>query len=349
MPRTRSLAWAELKIGILSIVALLIAATLIFALSGSGGFSWERYPLKTIFTNISGLNEGAQVRIAGVPVGTVTAIAFVGDSVEVSFEVREEMRSRVTDRSTATLGSVSLLGEGAVDITPSSEGTPIPDWGYVPSGKAAASIAEVAAGAQEGITQLTGVLTDIRNGRGTIGQLLTNDSVYKELNGLVAAAEDVAQGIASGRGTLGRLANNPKAAQALEAALEDLRAVTASIRAGEGSIGKLLTDDALSRSLTSTSANVDAITARINNGEGTLGAALRERELYDRLNSMTNRLDQVVGALQKGEGSAGQLLQDRQLYENMNGAAAEMRKLFAAISADPKTYLGAINIKVSLF
>ena len=346
MPRTKSLAWAELKIGLLSILALGIAATLIFALSGSGGFSWQRYPLKTIFTNISGLNEGAQVRIAGVPVGTVTGMAFVGDRVEVSFEIREEMRPRVTDRSTAVLGSVSLLGEAAVDITPSSQGTPIPEWGYVPSGKTPGSIAEVAAGAQEGITQLTAVLTDIRNGRGTVGQLFTNDALYRDLNGLVATAETVAQGIASGRGTLGRLVNDPKAAQALEASLQDLQAVTARIRAGEGSLGKLLNDDALSNSLTATTANFEAISGRINQGEGTLGAALRERELYDRMNSLANRMDQVVGALQKGEGSAGLLLRDRQLYENMNGAVAEMRKLIAAIIADPKKFL---EFKVSLF
>ena len=42
MPRTRSLAWSELKIGLLTIVALVLAAVMIFALSGSGGFSWQR-------------------------------------------------------------------------------------------------------------------------------------------------------------------------------------------------------------------------------------------------------------------------------------------------------------------
>ena len=111
MPRTRSLAWAELKIGLLSILAIVIAAVLIFAVSGSGGFSWQRYPLKATFTNIAGLNEGAQVRIAGVPVGAVTGIEFVGERVDVIFEIREEMQSRVTTMSRATLGSVSLLGE----------------------------------------------------------------------------------------------------------------------------------------------------------------------------------------------------------------------------------------------
>src|SRR5688572_22979864 len=286
MPRTRSLAWAELKIGLLSILAIVIAAVLMFAVSGSGGFSWQRYSLKAIFPNIAGLNDGAQVRIAGVPVGSVTGIEFVGERVEVIFEIREEMRSRVTTMSRATLGSVSLLGEGSVDITPSTEGTPIPEWGYVPTGPPVGSLAEVATQATEGIEQLTAVLTDIRAGRGTVGQLFTNDSLYREMNGLVMAFEQVAQSVNAGRGTLGRLVNDPTAARAFEASLQNLQAVTASIRAGEGSLGRLLSDDTLARNLNATTANLntttanlDAITGKISRGEGTAGAFINERQL----------------------------------------------------------------------
>ena len=53
------------------------------------------------------------------------------------------MRDRITTGSVAKLGSVSLLGESAVDITPSTAGTPIPEWGYVPQGKAAAQLADI--------------------------------------------------------------------------------------------------------------------------------------------------------------------------------------------------------------
>ena len=45
------------------------------------------------------------------------------------FEVNSEVQNKITDQSRATIGSVSLLGEGAVDITPSPRGTPIPDGG----------------------------------------------------------------------------------------------------------------------------------------------------------------------------------------------------------------------------
>ena len=49
MPRTRSLAWSELRIGVLTIVAIVIAAVLIFSLTGTRGFFWQRYQLKTKF------------------------------------------------------------------------------------------------------------------------------------------------------------------------------------------------------------------------------------------------------------------------------------------------------------
>jgi len=346
MPRTRSLAWSELKIGLLTVFALVMATGLIFLLSGEGGFFWQRYSLKTVFPNIAGLKTGAPVRVAGVEVGSVSEILFVGDRVEVVLEVGRDMQSRVTSTSIASLGSVSLLGEAAVDITASSQGTPVPEWGYIPSGPAAGSLTEVTTQAAEGIEELTVLLQDIRSGRGTVGRLFTDEGLYTEMNALVAAAETVVRSVNEGRGTLGRLANNPAAAQALEASLQNFEAVTARMRAGEGSLGKLLNDDALAKTLTSTTTNLDSITSRISRGEGTAGKLITERELYDRLNSMSERLDKVMTGLQQGEGTAGQLLRDRQLYENMNGAVAELRQLVRDIRADPRKFL---NVRVSLF
>ena len=350
MPRTRSLAWAELKIGIVSLFALVITTFFIFLLSGEGGFFWERYAIKAVFPNVAGLKPGAPVRVAGVEVGSVEDVQFMGDRVEVTMEVGDEHQPRITSRSMATLGSVSLLGEGAIDITADSQGTPIPEWGYVPSGAMAPTINDVASRANEGIEGITALLSDLRAGKGTAGQLLTNDELYREITTLVSTADTLARslntGLTSSRGTIGQLMTDPAAAQALQSSMQNLERITAGIRAGEGSLGKLLNDDALSKSLNATAANADAITSRINRGEGTMGKLITERELYDRLNAMTMRVDQVMTTLQAGEGTAGRLLQDRRLYENMTGAVSELQRLIAAIRADPKRYL---NVKVSLF
>jgi phospholipid/cholesterol/gamma-HCH transport system substrate-binding protein len=346
MPRTRSLAWAELKIGLISIFAVVMAIFLIVLLSGESGFFWQQYTLRTVFSDVGGLKPGAPIRVAGVDRGSVTDVRFVGAEVEVVMRVRRDMRPLITTDSVATLGSVSLLGEPAVDITASSTGRPLEDGEAVTPGVTAGTIGDVAVRASNSIEQLTALLEDVRAGEGTLGQLFTNDSLYRDLDRLVTSAETVARGISEGRGTLGRLATDPAAARALEGSLRNLEEVTARIRAGEGSLGQLLTDPSMSQSLTATTANLDAITGRISRGEGTAGAFLSERELYDRLASTAARLDQVTGALADGEGTAGQLLQDRQLYENMNSAITELRNLVSDIRADPRRYL---NVRVSLF
>ena len=59
--------------------------------------------------------------------GSVTDIDFVGDEVEVTFELAKDSSRASPIKSGATLGSVSLLGEGAVDITAASGARPFPN------------------------------------------------------------------------------------------------------------------------------------------------------------------------------------------------------------------------------
>ena len=346
MPRTRSLAWSELKIGILAVIAIVMASMLIFLLSGEGGFAWQRYSLKTVFKNIAGLKEGAPARVAGVEVGSVTDIEFRGDLVEVTMEIAKEHQPRVTTDSRATLGAVSLLGEGAVDITAATTGTPIPEWGYVPPGEQPVPIAEIGTKASKGIEEVTALLADIRAGKGTVGRLFTDEAVYRDLNALIQSADRVANQIASGKGTLGQLTNDPRLHNELVDAVSDLNAITTRIRSGEGSLGKFLSDPALANSLTATTQNFETLTGRLNRGEGTAGKLITDPALYDRLNQMADRLAALTANLTAGEGTAGQLLKDKQLYENMNQAVGEMRGLIADIRKDPKKYL---NVKVSIF
>ncbi len=346
MPRTRSHTWSELKIGILMIAAMVIAAVTIFLLTGGKGFFWQRYSLKSRFTNVAGLASGSPVRLAGVDVGEVTGVQLAGDQVDVVFEVNKIYRDRITTASVAKLGSVSLLGESAVDITPAAGGTPIPEWGYVPQGKPPAQLSDITDQASAGIDQITGLVTDIRGGRGTVGKLMTDEQLYVELNKFVASASSLTNGIQQGRGTLGYLVNDPKAAQALEASLKNIEEMTRQLNAGEGSLGKLLHDDRFSESLTSATNNLDTLVGKLNRGEGTAGKLMTDPALFNQLNSVTQRLDKLVTSLNDGNGTAGLLLKDKQLYENMNAAVADVRTLIANINKDPRRYL---NIRVSVF
>jgi phospholipid/cholesterol/gamma-HCH transport system substrate-binding protein len=165
MPRTRSLAWSELKIGIVAITAVVLASAIILAVGGTAGFSWQRYALKTQFPDVKGLKSGAVVRVAGVEVGKVTEIEFSGAAVQVTLEVRKEMQSRITSESRASIGSLSLLGEPVIDISPSMQGTPLKDGDNIPAGRAPGQLSDVAEGATQSLEQINGMLKDVRAGR----------------------------------------------------------------------------------------------------------------------------------------------------------------------------------------
>ena len=69
MPRTRSIAWAQLKLGIIGVAAVLLATALILAVGGQGGFFWQRYPIKALFKDVLGMKSGAIVRVADLLAG----------------------------------------------------------------------------------------------------------------------------------------------------------------------------------------------------------------------------------------------------------------------------------------
>ena len=346
MPRTRSLAWSELKLGVLTITAVVIAALTIFLVTGGKGFFWQRYSLKTKFASVPGLKPGSPVRLAGVEIGSVSSVLPVDEFVDVEFEVNERWRERITTASFARLGSVSLLGEAAVDITPSTKGTPIPAGGYVPQGKTPAALSDLTDQASEGIGELTGLIHDMRGGRGTIGKLMTDEQLYVELRRFATSAGELTDTIKSGKGTLGKLINDPATANALEGTMKNMETVTARLKAGEGSLGKLMNDDAFATSLTSATNNINDLVARLGKGDGTFGKLVNDPALYNRLNSLSERLDRVLEGLEAGNGTAGSLLKDKQLYENMNKVMADASALLAEIRKDPKRYL---NLKVSIF
>lgn len=346
MPRTRSVTWSELKLGVIGLTTLALVATMIVAIGGQGGFSWQRYPLKTRFSDALGLKPGAVVRLNGKDVGTVTAVEFVGAEVEVAFEVRDEVRPLLTTESAATIGSLSLLGEPSVDLRASTTGRVLNDGEMVPAVDVAPTFGALSTAANESLEQIGSMLADLRGGRGTLGQLMTDDRLYRELTSFTESASAVTRVLREGEGTLGRLLQDPAAHEALKTSMQSLEAITGRIDRGEGALGRLLNDSSVGDSIAATTANLEAATGRLNRGEGTAGKLMTDTELYDRLNGVAGRAETVLTSLESGEGTAGQLLRDQRLYENMNTAATELRDLLAEIRKDPKKFL---RVSVSIF
>ena len=345
MPRTRSIAWSELKLGVVGIAALVLLAIVIVAVGGQGGFFWQRYPLKARFAQVNGLKTGAVVRLNGKEVGKVTKVEFAGAQIEVVFEVADTMRRLITTESQASLGSLSLLGEPIIDVSAAEEGSPLPNWAYVRADRKA-GFGDLTSSATQTMKEAERLMGRMNSGRGTVGKLLTDEALYNEMQRFASSAAIVAGYLKDGKGTLGSLVKDPAAYNELKASLAQLHEITQKIDTGEGPLGRLLNDQAMAKSLAGTASNAEQISGRLNRGEGTAGKLLTDQQLYDRFTSVASRLEEMVSGVEAGRGTVGHLLKDQQLYDNMNQAAAEVRTLIGEIRKDPRKYL---NIRVSIF
>ncbi len=272
-----------------------------------------------------------------------------GDGAELWLEVSDEVRPLITDRSVAIIGAISLLGEGAIDISPAAAGTSIPEWGYVPSGEAPNSIAAaVGLGRHRPGRDQPAARRHLRAGKGTIGQAAspTTPPTANRSPGAGRRPASPTPSIAAAAASAG-WCNDPAVYNELAAATANLNAITASIKRGRGQPRRRCSTirrwPARCRPRPPTS---KGIAGRLAKGEGTAGKLLTDEALFARLSALTTRLDDLSLGLQSGRGTAGRLLQDDVLYDNMNASVAELRQLVSDIRKDPKKYL---NVKVSLF
>jgi phospholipid/cholesterol/gamma-HCH transport system substrate-binding protein len=83
------------------------------------------------FTDVSGLQAGDTVRVAGVEVGKIGSVSVHGDVARVSFSL--ETSQHVTTTTRASIHFANLLGELYLDILPgASGGAPLKPGGVIP-------------------------------------------------------------------------------------------------------------------------------------------------------------------------------------------------------------------------
>ena len=112
----------EVGVGVLLLVALGLMAWVsvrIGALQGLG----ETVSLSVALQDAAGLNEGAEVKIAGVSVGRVRGLRIDHDVAVVDFEVRAAAGLR--SDAAVQVRARSVLGEKYLDLSPQSRDAPL--------------------------------------------------------------------------------------------------------------------------------------------------------------------------------------------------------------------------------
>jgi len=381
MPSSKqSVSFRQLRVGVFVLVTIVILIFLVLNASGDINPFSKKLHLKSRFVDANGLRDGSEVRLAGVRVGKVEKITLLPPSdvpnaprVEALLTIDSTIdgqpaSQRIRSDSTAQQGSPSLLGnEMLINITPGTAvGSPVQEGAILPSSSSntvndfATSGTDLAQRLSKLSDEISGIVKDVKDGKGTVGRLFNDEALYNNLNATIRETEDVMKQVRSGNGSAGRFMNDPALYNNANDIALQMKAIAADLRAGRGTAGRLLTDDELYVRIDRTADRLDkavdqvnSMVVEINAGHGTLGKLIKDEQVYNdaraaiaRFNTTAERIDNLVAAAQRGEGTVGKLLNDDTLYTNVNQLSSEGVKLIYDFRQNPKKYL---TIKFELF
>jgi phospholipid/cholesterol/gamma-HCH transport system substrate-binding protein len=317
MKRPTMISWAELKVGLVILVAIAIMIVTMFKLGEAANLFTHRYDLITYVRDGKGLTKGSSVTIDGQVVGDIKSIEFLPVSndttrnLKITMELDQRLQAQIRGDSRASVQTQGLLGDKALNI---SSGTAkynaLRPGDVIPLSQSLdydAVIAQAGTAVSEfvGLTRdLRAISGDIVRGDGTMGQLVTNRSLYDQLT----------------------------------ATLKQTNGLMTRLQNPNGTVGKLIDDPKLYENLVTAVASLDSLTVRLNSDKSSVGKLLRDDSLYGHIVGMTVGADSLVHNLATGKGSAGKILRDDQLYDQLLKAVTDLNVILDNIRQDPKRY-----------
>ncbi|HWA81761.1 MAG TPA: outer membrane lipid asymmetry maintenance protein MlaD [Acetobacteraceae bacterium] len=128
------------EVGTGAVVLVLAAGFLAYAVLRSGAAPLGGYPLRATFTSVAGLPVGADVRIAGVKVGTVTAESLNPETflADVTFTVAHDIQ--LPRDTSASVASEGLLGSDYLSLDPGGDSVMLKPGGRITATQSAINI-----------------------------------------------------------------------------------------------------------------------------------------------------------------------------------------------------------------
>lgn len=213
----------EFKVGIFVIIGLLTLAVIVFKI-GDFEFFTPGYNIHIIFNYVGGVDAGAPVKLSGVKVGELKNMEIFYNKelgkTQVDVTVWITSNVDIRENSIAKVKTLGILGEKYLELTPGSVDNRTLKDGDVLFGQDPVSIedmaeainraardlnetiysinnvignSEVRQSMREGIKDFekvtkraNAILVKIDEGQGTVGKLIGEDKIYRDLEELVA-------------------------------------------------------------------------------------------------------------------------------------------------------------------
>ncbi|HUJ33315.1 MAG TPA: MlaD family protein [Candidatus Acidoferrum sp.] len=354
----RKLTWAELRVGLFVLVALVILALGLFYVTGKTGPWVPKYRITTYLPEVEGLQQGAPVTLDGLPVGNVESIGLTqrpqdkSHNITLVLRINRNYHEQIRTDSTASLVTEGLLGNRYVNITRGVTGAEIEKNGVVPGGEVPAMSdvvqrgADVAQNLQVLSTQLNEITEKVNRGEGTIGKFLNDPSFYNHMNASAAKAEAMITSIQEGNGTAGKLVASDELYNRANSAIGKIDDVVGAVRDQKGTIGKLVYDPSIADNVKGVAEKGNAFFEDVRAGKGTLGKLATDDAVYNNVRDASANVRDATAKLNSTQGTLGKMFGDPALYDNLTGATGDMRLLIGDFRKNPKKFL---RIKLGIF
>jgi phospholipid/cholesterol/gamma-HCH transport system substrate-binding protein len=192
------------RLGLFVLVGLGIFAFFIFLVGRQQSLFQPNDRIQAQFQNVSGLENGAGVRVGGLREGTVRKIELPSrpdGKVTVVMDVSRHTRNLIKQDSIASIESEGLVGNKYVEITFGSDSSPqVPKNGTIESRQPidisdlinkTNGILDTTKSTLDNLQVATANVSDItakiNQGRGTVGSLINSNTMYKQATAGVEA------------------------------------------------------------------------------------------------------------------------------------------------------------------
>ncbi|MFA5146178.1 MAG: MlaD family protein [Candidatus Omnitrophota bacterium] len=179
----------EIKVGIFILIGMAILFLIVFSI-GDITLVKSGYHIRVIFNFASGIGGSAPVRLAGVGVGQVEGLRILRDDKDGKTKVEiyawiNNNDIKIEEDSIVTVNTLGLLGEKYLEIFPGTPGKRILRDQDVVVGHDPVPMEKITENLANLSSSVNVIVERLKNGEGTIGKLLVEEKIYKDLEAFV--------------------------------------------------------------------------------------------------------------------------------------------------------------------
>ncbi len=194
---SRLSSWQAALLGLVVVCGLVLGGLGVSAVASKQGFWRDRFEVSVGFAEVHDVTLGTPVRIRGVDAGQVVGIDYPADdtpsaTVTLRLSLEAKFATRLYADAAAQVQSTGLLGGKVIAIhpgNPASGPRTSDELHAMPTADFSQAADRVAAVA----TEAEKLLIELRTGNGTLGKLVRDDALYREMTALATDARKATQ------------------------------------------------------------------------------------------------------------------------------------------------------------